>query len=122
VRLRYSCRACLRAGRSSFPHPAAPRHQIHFLVTGPGPAASSGGVDDRPDEGHIALAVENAQLYQESLRNAALLEERVRERTLEFEAKSAELERINKLFVGRELRMRELKERIKELEQKVTAP
>jgi len=44
------------------------------------------------------------------------LEQRVRERTKELEEKYAELERLNKLFVGRELRMVELKERIKALE------
>lgn len=45
------------------------------------------------------------------------LERRVQERTAELAAKNAELEQINKLFVGRELRMAELKERIRELEQ-----
>jgi len=46
------------------------------------------------------------------------LEDRVKERTAELEKKSAELERINKLFVGRELRMVELKEEIKEMGKK----
>ncbi|MBF0505768.1 MAG: PAS domain S-box protein [Nitrospirae bacterium] len=44
------------------------------------------------------------------------LEQRVNERTAEMERKNAELETVNKVFVGRELRMVELKERIKELE------
>jgi len=44
------------------------------------------------------------------------LEGRVVERTAELSAKTAELERINKVFVDRELRMRELKMRIAELE------
>jgi len=43
------------------------------------------------------------------------LEQRVAERTAELEEKNAELERMNKLFVGRELRMKELKEEIKRL-------
>jgi hypothetical protein len=34
-------------------------------------------------------------------------------------AKNAELQKINKLFVGRELRMIELKDRIRELEEKM---
>jgi len=44
------------------------------------------------------------------------LELRVQERTAELEAKNAELERMNRLFVGRELRMMELKARIRMLE------
>lgn len=44
------------------------------------------------------------------------LEERVQERTAELEEKNRELERFNKLFVNRELKMIELKERIRELE------
>jgi len=46
----------------------------------------------------------------------AELEQRVRERTAELVDKNAELERMNRLFVGRELRMVELKQRILELE------
>ena len=46
------------------------------------------------------------------------LEQRVAERTAELTAKTVELERINKVFVGRELRMREMKERIVELEKR----
>lgn len=48
----------------------------------------------------------------------AELEERVQARTAELAAKNAELERLNRLFVGRELRMVELKKRIAELEGK----
>jgi len=44
------------------------------------------------------------------------LEQRVKERTAELKEKNSELERMNRLFVGRELRMVELKERIAELE------
>jgi len=44
------------------------------------------------------------------------LEQRVKERTAELETQLAEKERMNKLFVGRELRMIELKEKIKDLE------
>jgi chromosome segregation ATPase len=46
------------------------------------------------------------------------LEQRVQERTAELEDKNAELERMNKLFVGREIRMAELKQDIKKLEDK----
>jgi len=46
------------------------------------------------------------------------LEQHVAERTAELEQKNAELERLNKLFVGRELRMVELKEEIKRLKER----
>jgi C4-dicarboxylate-specific signal transduction histidine kinase len=46
------------------------------------------------------------------------LEQRVRERTKELERRNFELEQMNKAFVGRELKMVELKEKIKELEGK----
>jgi PAS domain S-box-containing protein len=44
------------------------------------------------------------------------LEQRVRERTAELEIKNAELQKMNRIFVGRELRMVELKEKIREME------
>ena len=47
------------------------------------------------------------------------LEERVAQRTAELAARTVELERINRVFVDRELRMRELKARIAELEKNV---
>lgn len=46
------------------------------------------------------------------------LEQKVKERTLELEQKNTALERMNKLFIGRELRMIELKNEIKDLEDK----
>lgn len=46
------------------------------------------------------------------------LEKRVAERTAELTAKTSELERINKVFVDRELRIRELKAKIAEMEKK----
>jgi PAS domain S-box-containing protein len=44
------------------------------------------------------------------------LEQRVRERTKELERRNRELEQMNKAFVGREMKMVELKKRIQELE------
>lgn len=49
------------------------------------------------------------------------LEQRVKERTSELEAKIAEIERMNKLFIGRELKMVELKQQIKTLEDSASA-
>ncbi|MDD2733311.1 MAG: PAS domain-containing protein [Desulfuromonadaceae bacterium] len=61
--------------------------------------------------------IEKHQKAQEALEQLNVtLELRVKERTTELEEKIAELHRMNKLFVGRELRMVELKERIRELE------
>jgi hypothetical protein len=74
------------------------------------------------------------QVAQESLQEQALLlekemeerraaqnelEQRVRERTAELEAKNADLQSMLKSYVGRELKMVELKERIKALEAKI---
>jgi len=41
------------------------------------------------------------------------------ERTKDIEAKNKELERFNKLFVGREFRIKELREKVKELKRKL---
>ncbi len=65
-----------------------------------------------------AAAALERKLAEEELR--ALndkLEQRVKERTAELAVKNTELERLNKLFVGRELKMIELKERIRKLEE-----
>jgi len=58
----------------------------------------------------------NAEIEIEKHKNH--LEELVTLRTEEIEAKNTELQRINKLFVGRELKMKELKKIIKELQLK----
>ncbi len=47
------------------------------------------------------------------------LEKRVKERTAELEEKNAELERMNNMFVGRELRMVELKQIVQQLEKEI---
>lgn len=65
----------------------------------------------------IAMAIDNSRLYGESVQHAVTLEEKVRQRTAELEAKNAELERFNKLFVDRELKMVELKEMIRALQE-----
>jgi len=82
--------------------------------------------DDKPDErslklletisGHVAMAIENARLYKESVRHAGILEEKVQERIAELKEKNQKLERFNKLFVDREFRVKELKMRVQELE------
>jgi PAS domain S-box-containing protein len=56
--------------------------------------------------------VERKQVDDERERLNQELDRRVSERTAELAAKNAELERANRLFVGRELRMIELKEQL----------
>ncbi|GAM10784.1 tetrathionate sensor histidine kinase TtrS [Geobacter sp. OR-1] len=65
----------------------------------------------------IVTDVNERKKSEEELRGLNVdLEKRVKERTVELEAKNTELARLNKIFVGRELRMVELKERIRKLE------
>jgi PAS domain S-box-containing protein len=49
------------------------------------------------------------------------LDQRVKERTAELEAQIEEIERMNRLFVGRELRMIELKDAMKKLEREISS-
>jgi GAF domain-containing protein len=66
----------------------------------------------------VALAIENTQLFEKIQGYANELEKRVRERTSELEIRTNELARMNKVFVGREIRMAELKRLISELKNK----
>lgn len=67
----------------------------------------------------ISIAIENARLYEEVKKASKKLEEKVKERTAELEEKTRELEKFNRLFVGRELRIGELKEEIKRLKEEI---
>lgn len=74
---------------------------------------------DRLQEKALLLEeeIEKRQKMQDELElSNERLEQRVQKRTAELEAKNSELERLNKIFVGRELKMIELKERIRALE------
>ncbi len=64
--------------------------------------------------GQVALGIENARLYEQVHRHAAELEQRVRKRT-------AELQRFVNLMAGREVRMAELKDVIRELRAQLQA-
>jgi two-component system sensor histidine kinase/response regulator len=66
---------------------------------------------------HLELA-ERKRAEEKILRLNEELEQRVRERTSELERRNHELEEMMKAFVGRELRMAELKEKIRELEER----
>ncbi len=64
-----------------------------------------------------ALAIQYKRAEKQLCKLNEELEQRVKQRTAELEAKNIELEKMNKMFVGRELRMVELKERIKTLQE-----
>ncbi|MRR18003.1 MAG: PAS domain S-box protein [Deltaproteobacteria bacterium] len=74
----------------------------------------------RPEAGKFAVifndVTERRNAEEKIKRLYAELEQRVIKRTAELSAKTDELERLNRVFVDRELRMRELKERIGKLE------
>jgi PAS domain S-box-containing protein len=72
--------------------------------------------------GSIGLSLMKKQAEEALHTLAEELEERVRERTKELEQRNHELEQMNKAFVGREMKMVELKERIRELEQQLLSP
>ena len=78
--------------------------------------------EQREDLEELAVSLVEAlrrNKAEEEVRKMNLeLEKRVVERTEDLAAKTAELERINRVFVDRELKMRELKARIAELEKK----
>ncbi len=62
---------------------------------------------------------ERKRVEEELQKHREHLEELVQKRTAELEEKNTELERFNKLFVGREFRIKELKDKIKELEKEL---
>lgn len=70
---------------------------------------------------HIIIAIhrnitERKRAKENLLRLNEELDQRVKERTKELELRNRELEQMNKAFVGRELKMVELKKQIRELE------
>jgi PAS domain S-box-containing protein len=83
-------------------------------------------LEERVTQRTAELAQANAQLNRELSERRKIeatlrklteeLEQRVKDRTIELERRNLELEQMNKAFVGRELRMAELKKQIKTLE------
>ena len=71
-------------------------------------------------DGAIFDITERKRAEQELNRLNTELEQRVTDRTRELERRNHELEQMLRAFVGRELKMVELKEQIKALEQRTT--
>jgi nitrate/nitrite-specific signal transduction histidine kinase len=74
-------------------------------------------IKSRDETGYLSLAFN--EMVEKLNQHRDHLEELVKERTVELEEKNKELERFNKLFVGRELRIGELKEEIKGLKEEI---
>lgn len=70
-------------------------------------------------EGSLFDITDRKKIEQEIKKLNEELDQKVKERTSELETKVAEQNRLNKLFVDRELRMIELKEKIEILENKI---
>ncbi len=66
--------------------------------------------------GIIRDITERKQAEKELAKHREHLEDLVKDRTAELEEKNAELKHFNKLFVGREFRIKELRNKVKELE------
>ncbi len=71
------------------------------------------------EEEKALLEKKVAERTKELKRVAESLDEQVKEKTKELQEKLNELEKMNKLMVGRELRMTELKEEVKTLKQDI---
>ena len=69
--------------------------------------------------GTIQDITERKQAEEELEKHRQHLEELVQERTKELDEKNIELKRYNRLFEGREFRIKELRDRVKELEEEV---
>ncbi len=68
--------------------------------------------------GFVADITDRKQAEEELKKHREHLEELIKERTKELEEKNEKLEELNELFVGREFRIKELKDKVKELEGK----
>jgi len=70
--------------------------------------------------GIITDITEHKYVEEELIKHRKHLEELVKERTKQLEEKNKELKRYNNLFEGRELRIKELRDKVKELERKLS--
>ncbi len=86
------------------------------------PVRLQGLIIERNGENYIWSSTEDItkqkQAKEELSKHKEHLEELVKERTKELGERNADLERFNKLFIDREFRIKELRDRVKELEGK----
>jgi hypothetical protein len=66
----------------------------------------------------LMLEDENKLAKEQIIKHRDHLEELVKKRTAELEEKNKKLEKFNDLFVDREFRIKELKDKVKKLEKK----
>lgn len=81
--------------------------------------------DDRVVSMEVAIDITKRKESEiELIKHREHLEELVKERTVELKTQNAELERFNKLFIGREFRIKELREKVKKIQKEygITAP
>jgi len=76
-------------------------------------------IKEKLEEEKAVLEIKVKARTRDLEESAIILEEKVKERTKEVEEKMKELEKINKLAIGRELKMIELKNQIEELKEKL---
>jgi len=85
---------------------------------------STGMYEGENEKQHLLISIgeditERVRAEEEIQKHQNHLEELVKERTRELETKNKDLERFNNLFVGREFRIKELRDKVKEMEKRL---
>jgi PAS domain S-box-containing protein len=69
--------------------------------------------------GQVTSIIQRKKTDEDLKKHRGQLEDMVKARTIELESKNTKLERFNQLFVGREFRIKELRDQVKELEEQI---